>query len=374
MAAAGLAGLAASGSAGAQNRPVSWPHWEAYKAHFLNAEGRVVDYSASDHTTTEGQAYGLFFALVANDRVTFERLLRWTEENLGSKDLTHLPSWLYGHDDAWKWHVLDPNSASDADLWMSYVLLEAGRLWNEPRYDRLGRALAELIARNEVTTLPDLGPMLLPGPTGFALADDAWRLNPSYVPPQLLRRLAAAIPGGPWRGIAASSLRMLREGVRNGAVPDWIRYRKAGGFDADPVTGAVGSYDAIRVYLWLGMLDPGDAWRQGLGPITSTMLRYWTTHASLPVRLNTAQPNNGSGTAPPGFLSAVLVEAQARGDAATLGAVDGALGRTLTAGLYGMPPAYYDQNLILFARGYTTGQFRFLPDGSLCPGWKEGCH
>ena len=30
--------------------------------------------------------------------------------------------------------MLDPNSASDADVWMAYSLVEAGRLWKIPCY------------------------------------------------------------------------------------------------------------------------------------------------------------------------------------------------------------------------------------------------
>jgi endoglucanase len=379
--AAGL--LTACGAAGPHQvpsnvttTPIKWAHWEAYKAHFLSPEGRIIDKTSSDRTTSEGQAYALFFALVANDRATFDKLLGWSQENLGAKDLsTHLPSWLWGHDDQWQWKVLDPNSASDADVWMAYDLIEAGRLWNNPEYDRVGKALAGLIAAKEIATIPELGPTLLPGSVGFVLTPDAaWRLNPSYLAPQPLRRLASAIPSGPWAGVVTSSLKILQQSAPNGAPPDWVRYQKGTGFDADPMTGAVGSYDAIRVYLWLGLLASDDAWRQSLTGITGRMLQYWKSRSSLPERINTTQADGGSGNGPPGFLSTVLAEANARGDQATGTAVETALAKSLTAGLYGMPPPYYDQNLILFAHGATTGLYRFLPDGSLCPGWKDACH
>jgi endoglucanase len=62
----------------------------------------------------------MFFALVANDSGRFEGLLRWTELNLASGDLTaHLPAWLWGKDSQNRCHVLDENSASDADVWMA---------------------------------------------------------------------------------------------------------------------------------------------------------------------------------------------------------------------------------------------------------------
>jgi len=39
----------------------------------IAGQGRVVDRSAQDRSTSEGQAYAMFFALVTNDRVQFDK-------------------------------------------------------------------------------------------------------------------------------------------------------------------------------------------------------------------------------------------------------------------------------------------------------------
>jgi endo-1,4-beta-D-glucanase Y len=39
------------------------------------------------------------------------------------------------------------------------------------------------------------------------------------------------------------------------------------------------------------------------------------------------------------------------------------------SGLYGKDPAYYDQNLVLFAMGFLDERFRFGPHGELIVGW-----
>src|ERR1700677_3436049 len=76
---------------------VHWPLWEGYASFAINDQGRVIDRQGGDRTTSEGQSYGLFFALVANDRVRFDRLQKWTTDNLASGDLgTKLPGWLWG--------------------------------------------------------------------------------------------------------------------------------------------------------------------------------------------------------------------------------------------------------------------------------------
>ena len=185
-----------------------WPAWQQYQQFYLSDEGRVIDPSSPKRiTTSEGQSYGMFFALVANDRPAFDKLLAWTENNLASGDLSaHLPAWLWGQDDNKAWKVLDSNSAADADLWIAYNLLEAGRLWQSRRYQTLGTLLLQRIGREEVANIPGLGLMLLPGKVGF-VAEDRWRLNPSYLPPQLLARFAQL--NGPWRAMQKTSQRLL---------------------------------------------------------------------------------------------------------------------------------------------------------------------
>lgn len=54
----------------------AWDLWDEFKAVNVTPEGRVVDYSdAKLITTSEGQSYGMFFALVANDRESFDKIL-----------------------------------------------------------------------------------------------------------------------------------------------------------------------------------------------------------------------------------------------------------------------------------------------------------
>ena len=204
-----------------------WPQLGRYVGSFVSQDGRVIERNAGDRTTSEGQAYALFFALAGGERDLFARLLRWTERNLAGGDLgATLPAWNWGKRRDGSWGVVDENSASDADLWIAYALLEAGRLWGEERYTRLaGRVLANVAAR-EVVAIRGLGPMLLPGPNGFATRG-GFRLNPSYEPPQLLRRFAAEDPGGPWAAILQSTIRMLRETSPRGAVADWVFFGPA---------------------------------------------------------------------------------------------------------------------------------------------------
>ena len=50
-----------------QRAHAPWTQWQAYAEHFIQPDGRVVDITAGRRSTSEGQAYSLFFALVARE-------------------------------------------------------------------------------------------------------------------------------------------------------------------------------------------------------------------------------------------------------------------------------------------------------------------
>jgi len=72
----------------ASSAMAAWPVWDEFRNDALD-NGRVVDKSDDRKvTTSEGQSYAMFFALVTNDQVTFDGLAAWTADNLSGGDLT----------------------------------------------------------------------------------------------------------------------------------------------------------------------------------------------------------------------------------------------------------------------------------------------
>ena len=357
-----------------------WPLWDSYTRLMIDGQGRVVDHSAQDRTTSEGQAYGMFFSLVADDRTHFEKLLHWTETNLADGDLTvRLPAWSWGRNPDGAWKVIDPNPASDADLWMAYTLIEAGRLWHDSRYDKLGRVMASHIAQQEVVLVPGVGATLVGGPVGFHPSEQTWLLNPSYLPPSVLTYLATAIPGGPWREVRDSLEPMISGETGNGFAMDWVV--AGSGMHASPppaklATGSsdavpVGSYDAIRVYLWLGLADAQTPGLESLLAATSGMASYIKTQGNPPLAVN-ARGVVLDRNAPVGFSAAVIPYLSAVGMKAQQKAQFDRLlaSRDPVTGLYGSNAAYYDQNLALFATGWAEQRYRFDPEGKLVVRWR----
>ena len=378
------ASLSAANAQTQQCREIDWPLWSDFKTYFIKPDGRVLDASTpQQHSSSESQSYAMFFALVANDRVTYDKLWRWSIDNLAAGDIrTTLPAWFWGKRPDASWGVLDKNSASDADLWFIYTLLEAGRLWGREDYLRDARQLLMNVEAQEVLQLPELGEMLMPGLEGFVHPDaGTWQLNPSYQPTPVLRRLATASPKGPWSNIALSNARMIQAVSPRGFVADWVTYQaKPGGkaqFIVDPVKGEQGSYDAIRTYLWAGMTAKEDPLATPLLSALHGMSAAMTLTGLPPENVNVTTGVT-SGVGPFGFSAALLPYLKSLGQDVLL---EKQLQRVRTAQRESVQPEktaiqqppYYDTVLSLFGLGWLENRYRFQRSGMVKLSWNESC-
>ncbi len=366
--------LAQSAVATTCERP-AWPQWQRFSATAIQADGRVLESSLkANHSTSEGQSYALFFALVANEPATFERIWQWSKNNLAQGDLgQHLPACLWGQGPDGRWAVQDANAASDADLWFAYSLLEAARLWQRPNYAADARALLARVRADEVVELPGLGPTLLPGPKGFVLPEHLWRLNLSYLPPFLLRRLALEEPKGPWTALLRQLPTLLQGAGPHQLAPDWTGYRGTaparGLVVDDPLGPTQGSYDAIRVYLWAGLTDAADPLSKPLLAALEGMTQA-TADLGVPPEKVDVRSGATAGQGPVGFSAALVPFLRQQGHTWLADAQQ----RRAEAGLGADQPLhYYDQMLGLFGLGWGAGHYRFAADGRLQPSWKTPC-
>lgn len=240
---ASLAILVAS-AGGPRAAALSPAEWLAYIARYIAPEGRVIDTYNQGISHSEGQGYGMLLAVAHDDRVVFDQLWRWTQENLAVRDDRLL---------AWRWEpgqgVTDPNNASDGDILIAWALLRAGACWEEPAYTAAAEAiLADVAAKLVAKT--DYGPVLLPAADGFE-RDAAVVVNPSYWVFPALEAFAAHDGEEVWSELTDSGLELLRLG-RFGEwrlPPDWLEVGDGLSLpeDFEPVFG----YNAMRVPLYL---------------------------------------------------------------------------------------------------------------------------
>lgn len=348
-----------------------WPQWETFKTHFISRDGRVIDLGSDKNiTTSEGQSYGLFFALLANDQESFDKLLNWTERHLSEGDLSaRLPAWLWGKRDNGDYGILDSNPASDSDLWIAYALAEAGRVWQERRYSVLAAVMAKRILKEETAYLPGLGLTLLPAPYGFELDNDVWRLNPSYMPDFILQHFVNLYPSQPWQELVNSSLRVVTESARKGASPDWVLYSAKKGFHYTRKHADIGNFNAIRSYLWAGMLAENAQNRAVLLKALSPMSDKIVNRRSMP--LNTfAKTGNVEKQGPIGFQAAALPFLLATNEQNTAEM----LFQRVQAGLeHELKNNYYSSVLALFGTAYYQERFSLTADGQVITNWSTQC-
>ena len=206
------------------------------------------------------------------------------------------------------------------------------------------------------------GPVLLPGPKGF-VAENRWTINPAYLPPQLLARVAGM--QGPWQEMHKQWPAMLMASAPGGFAPDWVDWQQPTGWVSNAKHGDRGSYDAIRVYLWVGMLSVDDPAKQQLVAHFSPMQAYINRTDQVPERIDTAT-GKVEGRDAGGFAAALLPLMQGEPALDALRAQVGQRGWDAHA--------YYGSVLTLFGSGWDQQRYRFAANGKLTPRWSEQCH
>jgi len=267
--------------------------WEAFRARFITFDGRVVDTGNNGVSHTEGQGWGLLFAVAFDDQATFERILAWTNANLSRPNDT-LHAWRYIPGQAQP--VADLNNATDGDLFIAWALWRGAYRWGRPEYAIAARAIARDVLRLLVRPA-GTRTVLLPAAFGFERGGSI-DLNLSYYCFPALRELSQALPSPLWSALHNDGLSMIAEGRfgRWKLPPDWLSVGRRDGSLA-PAAGwpARFSYDAIRVPLylsWSGLIQP---------QVQDSLSRFWRETNPLPAWVDLRSGNLASYPAPPGI-------------------------------------------------------------------------
>src|SRR5579862_724606 len=90
--------------------------WDSYKAQFIQADGRSIDPSQNNITTSEAQGYALLRAVWVDDKPTFDRVYQFTNNNM-KRTQDNLFGWRFGKLPNGEYGLLPNggnNSAADA--------------------------------------------------------------------------------------------------------------------------------------------------------------------------------------------------------------------------------------------------------------------
>jgi endoglucanase len=230
--------------------------WKAYVSHFIQDDGRVVDFRAGAISTSEGQAYAMLRAVWLGDRVVFDKAYAWGRENLNAGvRQDRLWAWKWGKSPEGRWQVLDPAFASDADQDVALALILASEVWKDERYQKDARAILADLWR--LGTYEAHGRrLLLAGDT--LCSGHVCKLNPSYYAPYAYRVFAAYDKARNWQGLVDSSYFLLAQAAQateTGLPPDWLLFDKTTArFSLPEGKESAFSYDALRVH-WRVAMD-----------------------------------------------------------------------------------------------------------------------
>jgi len=253
--------------------------WKVYKRAFIHSSGRVVDTGNGNASHSEGQGYGMLFAVAFKDRSTFDKIWKWTREHLQTREEDKLLSW------AWKpadkdvpEGVSDPNNASDGDLLVAWALLRAHELWGAYAYKQAAAQILSDLKKQDVIDFHGKK-ILLPGTYGFREKEGKVTVNPSYYVFPALTAAHRAFPSAGWNTVIEDGVALIKE-AQFGSFhlsPDWLEIGESPLISPDfpPDFG----YNAVRIPLHIAwdhlppaLLTPfAEFWKPRLSSMPSTV-------------------------------------------------------------------------------------------------------
>lgn len=243
--------------------------WVAFKRRYLAADGRVIDTGNAGISHSEGQSYGMLFAVHFDDRAAFDLMWAWNTRVLRRPN-DALSAWKYVP--GARLAVPDTNNATDGDVILAWALLRAALRWGEPDYAERAAAIARDVLRLCVVSFVDRK-ILLPGLRGFNRGD-RMVVNPSYFTIAAFRALSRLVSDPSWAMLETSSLEILRASAagRWQLPPDWCEISTDGTLRPAPDWPPRFSWDAVRVPVHLGWVDVRE------GPVEAA-LNFFTDQA-----------------------------------------------------------------------------------------------
>jgi len=320
--------------------PSAAADWETYQQTFISADGRVVDFSQNSISHSEGQGYGLLLALMNGDRAAFDRIFKWTTDNLQVRR-DALFAWSWGQRPNSAWNVIDYNNASDGDILIAFALLKAADRWGHPPF----REAALRIVRDIRTHLAVTGhDFQLIAPAYFGFNGRAGNtFNIGYLVLPAFVEFAKVDDGAFWNRTLRDSRRLLEKAAfsRLKLPADWVALEN-GQVTLAAARSPFFGYEAIRVPLYL-------AWHGESRQLSvfADYLQFVESAGYLPNRVNLVDGSPAAEIAPAGFYAVMGLCAR------RLGREDLARKLFQDAGskLASEPKDYFSNTLFLLATG-----------------------
>jgi len=241
--------------------------WKNYKDAYIDPEsGRTIDTQQDNITTSEGQSYSMLRAVWMDDRETFDKVFKFSQEILKHKN-DNLYSWLFGKSANGTYKVLTDrggdNAATDADTDIALALIFAYKKWDDGYYLQEAKLIINDIWKNEIVFVK--GNPIVAANDIEKSSPSKIIVNPSYLAPYAYKIFATVDKEHDWNKVADYSYVLIEESIKNqlntgtttaNIPPDWIQVdRNTGAIQLTTLNNLTTnySYDALRL-----------PWRMGL--------------------------------------------------------------------------------------------------------------
>jgi len=231
--------------------------WDSYKAQFIQSDGRSIDPSQQNITTSEAQGYALLRAVWIDDKPTFDKVYNFTINNM-KRPKDNLFGWRYGKLASGTYGFLPGggnNSAADADSDIAYALILASKRWNDPIYKNHAMPIIKDMWKYETATTSAGKRYIIAG--NWAQDQQKLIINVSYFAPYEWRTFAEVDHQHDWLSMIGPAYQLLNSAGSTpldkakavGIPPDWIAIdRRTGALSAANVSNLTTNYsfDAMR--------------------------------------------------------------------------------------------------------------------------------
>jgi endoglucanase len=314
--------------------------WKTYKEAFVSSDGRIIDFFQNSTSHSEGQGYGMLLAEMHGDREAFDRILRWTRDNLNlRRDALH--AWSWGQRPNGLWSVMDYNNASDGDALIAWALSKAADRWGEADYREAALRIVRDMRVHLAVTVGDFR-LIAPAYYGFE-SDSGAVFNTGYFVLPAFRQFARDDDPAFWERVLKDSRRLLAMAAfsRFRLPADWVLLEngRAAVYSAkSPFFG----YEAIRVPLyqaWDGQADGLESF--------ADYLSFVERAGYVPGRVNVVDGSAALDEAPAGFYAVLSACARILGRKELSQTLAGKAASKIDR----EPKDYFSNSLYLLARG-----------------------
>lgn len=243
-------------------------NWERYASQFYQ-DGRIVDTGNQSVSHSEGQGYGMLFAVEADDKDRFRAMWQWSKKNLQRDDA--LFSWRYRPcDSSDRSCIDDPNNASDGDILIAWALVRAADKWQSKQYREDAILILNAIKQKLIKERFNMI-VLLPGEYGFDTTSNT-EINLSYWVFPAFEAFFELTSDPIWQQLNSSGKTLVNQSKFSQwqLPPDWVRVTNQGVSLENTQTQEYG-FNAVRVPLQLAWVKDS----QNTTSLIAPFIRFW---------------------------------------------------------------------------------------------------